>query len=345
MSTVHFQRSLEIPGYLRGWAVSFFVHATAVALGIALVSDLRLAPQPEVFKWDVAVVAPPKPIPKEESRTSQSQPQATPAPTPPKPTKVQPVEQEPVVQTVQAVQRVEHVVRQEVMAVTHSVQSVERTVESVAKTAHTSQAVAHTGTVVTKDSQESQSVRTASTKSQAVAHEATAVSEGLVTEHVVATPEPQAISQPLVAATRNSSAPSAPATERHVVANQPTPPPAPSVAPTTLKEVNLRSTPTGRADYGWLADELYKSVEQHKRYPHLARMNRWEGQVTMMIILGQAGPALDLLDVKVVKSSGYTLLDAHALEVIRAVFPLKVKHRLQQSQVSVRVPINFRIDE
>jgi TonB family protein len=345
VSTIDLQHPSEVPAYLRGWAISFLVHATAVALGIALVSDLRLAPRPEVFKWDVAVLDPPKPMQQEQPKPSKPQPQAAPAPSPLKPAKAQPVEQEPVVQTVQAVQRVEHVVHREVRTVAESAPSVERTAESLAKPAYTSQAVVQTGTVVTKGSQVSESASVASTKSQAVTHEATAISKNHVTETVVSTSEPAAVSQPLIAAIQTAATSGAPATDRQVVARQPSPPTAPLVAPKALKEVPLHSTPAAKADYSWLADALYKSVEQHKGYPHLARTNRWEGQVTMMIVLGQAGPSLDLLDVKVVESSGYTLLDTHALEVIRGVFPLQVKHRLQQARVSVRVPISFRINE
>ena len=242
-------------------------------------------------------------------------------------------------QTVQAGQRVERVVHQEVRAVTQSVQSVKRTVEalatatqatSVPTSAPTAQTVAHTDTVITKGAQVIQSASVVSTEAQAVAHEATPVSKGLVEETAVAVAEVP-------------SASSAAVIERR--AKRPSPPPDPPIASKAFKEVKLRSALAPKADYSWLADELYKSVEEHKGYPHLARTNRWEGQVTIMIVIGQVGPAVDLLDVKVVESSGYTLLDTHALDVIRGIFPLKVKHRLQQAQVSVRVPISFRMDQ
>lgn len=42
--------------YARGWALSLLLHGLCLAGAVLLVSDLRLAPQPEPFRWEVALV-------------------------------------------------------------------------------------------------------------------------------------------------------------------------------------------------------------------------------------------------------------------------------------------------
>jgi protein TonB len=38
-------------------------------------------------------------------------------------------------------------------------------------------------------------------------------------------------------------------------------------------------------DYGWLAESLWAKVERLKRYPPIARMNRWEGKVVLQAVI------------------------------------------------------------
>lgn len=90
------------------WVFSLLFHGVAVGFAIVLMTDLRLAPQPEPFKWDVSVF----------------EPAATPAqrPAAPKPaTENQPVEPQPVVQ---------QVVQQEIRTVTPVVQATPQPIRS-----------------------------------------------------------------------------------------------------------------------------------------------------------------------------------------------------------------------
>lgn len=86
--------------YALSWLFSLLFHGAAVGFAIVLMTDLRLAPQPEPFKWDVSVF---------ES-----------APTPTK----RPAQPQPVVQTVQ------EVVQREVRTVTPVVQATPQPIRS-----------------------------------------------------------------------------------------------------------------------------------------------------------------------------------------------------------------------
>jgi len=97
--------------YTLSWAFSLLFHGVMVGFAVVLMTDLRLAPQPEPFKWDVSVFEP-APAPMQR-------------PAPPKPvTESRPVEPQPVVQTVQ------EVVQREVRTVTPVVQAASQPVRS-----------------------------------------------------------------------------------------------------------------------------------------------------------------------------------------------------------------------
>lgn len=115
MSALSFQQDYSFRPYAFSWAFSVLFHGLAVASAVVFVADLHLAPQPEPFQWDVSVV--------EKSSHAEAVPpaQSKPAPSPPV---RQPVEPQPVAQTVQTVQTVQRVVHQEVRTVTPVVQQV-----------------------------------------------------------------------------------------------------------------------------------------------------------------------------------------------------------------------------
>jgi periplasmic protein TonB len=106
--------------YALSWLFSLLFHGMAVGFAVVVMTDLRLAPQPEPFKWDVSVF--------------ESAPTPTKQPAPPQPAaESRPVEPQPVVQTVQ------EVVQREVRTVTPVVQAATQPIRSepevVARTA------------------------------------------------------------------------------------------------------------------------------------------------------------------------------------------------------------------
>ncbi len=102
--------SLHAPGdaqrALASWGFSVLLHGLMIGSALVLMTDLRLSPQPEPFKWEVSMIEP--------ARTAPAQP------APPQPVvENTPIEPQPVTQPVQTVQRVVH---QEVRTVTPVVQ-------------------------------------------------------------------------------------------------------------------------------------------------------------------------------------------------------------------------------
>jgi len=108
----------------------------------------------------------------------------------------------------------------------------------------------------------------------------------------------------------------------------------------TVKSLPVRTTAAPRRDYGWLAESLWSKVEQMKRYPAMARMNRWEGKVVLKAVIKKDGSIVDLA---IVESSGHAVLDNEALEVVERASPLTLKHDLGQPQVTVQIPISYAL--
>lgn len=159
------------------------------------------------------------------------------------------------------------------------------------------------------------------------------------------TTEPAPISEasPVV---REAEAPATPAVSAMAVPDSPREPtvvssPVVEEIRTAVREFPARPMTATKADYGWLAEALWSRVEQLKRYPHLARMNRWEGRVVLRVVIQEDG---NLLDLAVSESSGHSVLDQDALEVLKLASPLTLKHPLGKPQVVVQVPISYRLE-
>lgn len=104
------------------------------------------------------------------------------------------------------------------------------------------------------------------------------------------------------------------------------------------RQVHYRET---RADYGWLRDTLWSRIEELKRYPALARMNHWEGKVVVSAVIRDDG---EVMGVRIAETSGREVLDAEAMAVMKKASPLRLKHPLGQRQITILIPINYRLD-
>lgn len=101
-----------------------------------------------------------------------------------------------------------------------------------------------------------------------------------------------------------------------------------------------RSAPAAKADYSWLAESLWRRVAELKRYPLEARLNGWEGKVVLTAVIREDG---HLGDLRIQKSSGYEILDQDAMELVRRVCPLHLKHPLGRPEVVVQIPISYAL--
>lgn len=95
-----------------------------------------------------------------------------------------------------------------------------------------------------------------------------------------------------------------------------------------------------KIDHQWLAESLWRRVAELKRYPNSARMNSQEGKVIVKVVIRADG---HLADVFVQKSSGYSALDAAAIEAVKLACPLHMKHAIGKPQIVVSLPIVYSL--
>ena len=96
-----------------------------------------------------------------------------------------------------------------------------------------------------------------------------------------------------------------------------------------------------RADFGWLRDTLWNRIEELKRYPALAKMNHWEGKVVVSAVIRDDG---EVMGVQIAETSGRAVLDEEAMAVMKKASPLRLKHPLGQRQITILIPISYRLD-
>ncbi len=95
-----------------------------------------------------------------------------------------------------------------------------------------------------------------------------------------------------------------------------------------------------KLDYQWLAESLWRRVAELKHYPNSARMNGQEGKVILKAVIRSDGY---LADVSVQKSSGYSVLDAAAIESVKLACPLHMKRAIGKPQIVVSLPIVYSL--
>ncbi len=175
-----------------------------------------------------------------------------------------------------------------------------------------------------------------------------------VTPTIQAAPEPARSEPHVIARTAQPIETPPPATAEQPVAQAPAAAPQPMPAASAPAETAARtpdlasasrpspaSTTQAKRDYGWLTETLWSRIEQLKRYPSLARLNRWEGKVVVRAVIKETG---DVADLRIAQSSGYDILDQDALETLKQATPLTLKQPLGQPQIVVHIPISYKLD-
>jgi protein TonB len=387
MSALRLQRPGETRRYAQSWVFSLLLHGLAVSAAIAMVADLKLAPQPDPFKWDVALVD--TPVPKQVD--TPSPPVAKPEPVKPAPTPKRSPEKQVPMQKAQPVQTVQQVVRQqqvmqvqpiEHVSVPSTQQSAQRMNEMVTRptqsievpqqtvppatemnTPTETRQVVHESAVATAEPQRIvQETNKPATETHQVTDTAAAALEPqplmretaspvIETRQIVQEAPAMAPSQSLTQQVMTETAPVISA-ESSVISKSVVETPAQQQASPVVQEhamvkehpvarhMPVRPIPATKTDYGWLAEALWHKVEQLKRYPAMARMNRWEGKVVLRAVIRDTG---ELVDLEVAESSGHAVLDRDALEVMKRASPITLKHSLGQSQVVLQIPISYKL--
>jgi len=145
---------------------------------------------------------------------------------------------------------------------------------------------------------------------------------------------PMAVSAESGAQTAPSSAPSA-ILEQTAQSDQ-------APAPTQMAAISPApsNAPTKR-DYGWLSEAILRRVEELKRYPASARVDRAEGKVVVKAVINEDG---SIGEVEVFQSSGHPGLDKAAVETMRQAAPFHLPRPLGQPRMTIKIPMSYRLD-
>jgi periplasmic protein TonB len=96
-----------------------------------------------------------------------------------------------------------------------------------------------------------------------------------------------------------------------------------------------------KRDYGWLSEAILRRVEELKRYPASARIDRAEGKVVVKAVINEDG---NLGAVEVFQSSGHPTLDKAAIDTMRQAAPFHLPLPLGQSRMTIKIPMSYRLD-
>ena len=319
-----------------GWIASLLLHATLAFGAFVFTQQINLAPQATPFRWNVAMVAPASPtttnpsaqtatpdakppasspLPRLSSKAESAQPTpiVPPSPAPPPTPKQEPsVAKPPGVPAITTPPAPIEPVAQE--------RTVARPVEPARQPSHPESAPISTD-------------RHPEPRSESVPeiHE----------PPTLPTTSPSQVSHQAMA-----SEPTTAATPIQPIIGKTTPgdsaqlesAPAPQVAAMTP----VPSSASPRLDYSWLSETILRRVEELKRYPAEARLDRAEGKVVLKAVIRGDG-SVD--DVQVYQSSGYRSLDHDAVELLKQAAPFQLPRPLGKSQMTVKIPMSYRLDQ
>ena len=403
-------------GWSLGWGFSFLLHGGLIVCSFLFVQQVRLAPQPEPFTWNVALVSTEKPLVEEEAPTplpthkpasskrstepaavtpaspipieqkkhdvvpSQAPPPMqhaalAPDPTtvsPPSPKLSKPAPTPPLVPQVQApdpappspsstmetrlepepvrsapAPAIEHTRPTEAPVNSPPQEIVPEPVEP-ATSANTSEPLLQARTEENDRksvAQEPNPLPSAVRSDQSLSTAATETPPTIARQEVG--PPPQTLS----ASPSPTHTPSPPTTrETHkpreqnpIAPAQPEPPPiAPAPPQAQTAALSPPQAPVrSRPDYRWLSEMLVQRIEELKRYPADARLERAEGKVVVKVVIREDGT---VGGAEVVKSSGFQSLDIAAVELMRQAGPFDFPHPLGKPSLTIKVPISYTLE-
>ena len=90
-----------------------------------------------------------------------------------------------------------------------------------------------------------------------------------------------------------------------------------------------------------MSDTILRRVEELKRYPPEARLDRAEGKVVLKAVI-RADGSVD--DVEVYQSSGYRSLDQAAVELMKRAAPIQLPRPLGKAKMTVKIPMSYRLE-
>ena len=121
--------------------------------------------------------------------------------------------------------------------------------------------------------------------------------------------------------------------------NPSTPVTAPAAAPAASPLAT--AAPDQNKLLGNYAQQLSRLLAGHQEYPRLAAMRGWEGEVRLRLKIARKG---NLLSIQVDHSSGYSILDQHALQLVDLAGNLPaMPDEMEGQEIQVIVPVNYKL--
>jgi protein TonB len=151
-------------------------------------------------------------------------------------------------------------------------------------------------------------------------------------------PPPVPVAQPRI---EPVTPPVAAATVQPAPVAAPVPPPAPP------QPVALKTEPSvSPLEPGLLlifGQSISKEIKRHQKYPPLAQRRGWEGTAEVLLQIAADGK---VTSITLGKSSGRSVLDEEALNMVRRASPLpQAPQNLRGRELTVTVPIVFKLQE
>lgn len=354
------QGSDNVGDHTAGWVVSLLLHGGVVVAALLFVQRVQLDPQTEPFKWNVAIVSSDsQPSPFAASSSTAPSPPPTPAastlpPATPRmqtappmtePTKSEPRQSKSSVTTATALptlpsQDEPHPLKPVPQTIVPAPLTEMKPVDSVLPRPAATPIAPPLPVEPVKDTPTP--IESASSSHQTTYSEASPIPPRREADSSVAVaqsrPEPPTPASPIA----TSPSDPAPSLTPHVI-TPPSETSAPAVSSAT--QVGALTSPgsnrAARADYGWLSEAILRRVEELKRYPAEARVDRAEGKVVVKAVINQDG-SVD--DVEIFQSSGSTTLDKAAVDLMQRAAPFSLPHSLGRPRVTIKIPMNYRLD-
>lgn len=87
--------------------------------------------------------------------------------------------------------------------------------------------------------------------------------------------------------------------------------------------------------------QLHTSLARHFDYPYVARLRGWEGSVLLAFIVQASG---NLNDIRIIRSSGFSVLDDSAVDSLKKVQQLpEAVALLQGRDIEMQLPVIYRL--
>lgn len=326
----------------QGWLVSVLLHGTVALIAIVLVTQVRLSPQDEPFKWNVAMVSPTQPIQPTTSPPNQASTPVPPDPLAP-PTPSSPVQHTAPAQPPPSPQPLTQQTTPSIAERTATPVVTAPSAPAPPLPTTPLQSAVHTAQPADPIKHEPVAPRVAEPTPIQKPAEAPATGPIISDTHTVPSTPPATPVQAPAQMASNSPAPSPLPPTTHEPATQ-SEAALPDSAPAPSQMAALSPTPANaqtKRDYGWLSEAILRRVEELKRYPASARADRAEGKVVVKAVINEDG---SIGEMEVFQSSGHLGLDKAAMETMKQAAPFHLPRPLGQPRMTIKIPMSYRLD-